>query len=180
MRIGSVIIFHLSELRKAKFFILCDVIFWWGRGNFLGVKGIMHIWLEHSPTLAAFTGGSPFPSPVPSPLEIVLFSQCILTACVGKNLASPRTSQGRHENTTPWRATDYRRNCEMPNSACGLICPCFHRVLVIPETVETEKKRLRFHVSPNWSTVSKTSKLSGTTNTNSMFIFIPSWADAWL
>ena len=30
MRIGSIIIFHLSKLWKAKFFILCDVIFWWG------------------------------------------------------------------------------------------------------------------------------------------------------
>ena len=27
VRIASIIIFHLSELRKAKFFILCDVIF---------------------------------------------------------------------------------------------------------------------------------------------------------
>ena len=26
VRIGSIIIFHLSKLRKAKFFILCDVI----------------------------------------------------------------------------------------------------------------------------------------------------------
>ena len=26
MRIGSVIIFHLSKLWKAKFFVLCDVI----------------------------------------------------------------------------------------------------------------------------------------------------------
>ena len=36
MRIGSIIIFHLSNLWKAKFFILCDVIiyFWLGsRGN---------------------------------------------------------------------------------------------------------------------------------------------------
>ena len=30
MRIGSLIIFHLSEQWKAKFSILCDVIFWWG------------------------------------------------------------------------------------------------------------------------------------------------------
>ena len=27
VRIGRIIIFHLSKLRKAKFFILCDVIF---------------------------------------------------------------------------------------------------------------------------------------------------------
>ena len=27
LRIGSIIIFHLSKLRKAKFFMLCDVIF---------------------------------------------------------------------------------------------------------------------------------------------------------
>ena len=27
VRIGSIIIFHLSKLLKAKFFILCDVIF---------------------------------------------------------------------------------------------------------------------------------------------------------
>ena len=35
VRIGSVIIFHLSKLRKAKFLILCDESFWWGcRGNY--------------------------------------------------------------------------------------------------------------------------------------------------
>ena len=34
MIIGSIIILHLSLLWKATFFILCDVIFWWGcRGN---------------------------------------------------------------------------------------------------------------------------------------------------
>ena len=34
MRIGSIIIFYLSKLWKAKFSKLCDGIFWWGcRGN---------------------------------------------------------------------------------------------------------------------------------------------------
>ena len=45
MRIGSIIIFHLSELWKAKFFILCDVIFLMRlQGEFeidlLGLKGL--------------------------------------------------------------------------------------------------------------------------------------------
>ena len=42
-RIDSIIIFHLSKLWKAKFFILCDAVFWWGsrehlKWSLLGVK----------------------------------------------------------------------------------------------------------------------------------------------
>ena len=34
LRIGIIIIFRLCKLWKAKFFILCDICFWWGcRGN---------------------------------------------------------------------------------------------------------------------------------------------------
>ena len=34
VRISSIIIFHLRKLWRAKFFILCDVAFWWGcKGN---------------------------------------------------------------------------------------------------------------------------------------------------
>ena len=48
VRIGSIIIFHLSKLWKAKFFILCDVIFLVRlQGKFeidhSGVKGLNHI-----------------------------------------------------------------------------------------------------------------------------------------
>ena len=48
VRIDSIIIFHLSELRKARFFILCDVIFLVRLGGnlgsiFWGVKGLKSV-----------------------------------------------------------------------------------------------------------------------------------------
>ena len=49
VKIGSIIIFHLSKLLKTKFFILCDVIFLVRlQGKFdidhssLGAKGLTH------------------------------------------------------------------------------------------------------------------------------------------
>ena len=63
MRIGSIIIFHLSTLWKAKFPILCDVIFLLRlQGKFewslLGLKGL-------TPPMSSFSSSS-FPLPPPT------------------------------------------------------------------------------------------------------------------